>query len=464
MKLVIALVFASLCALSSVALLTKPESLAGDRVPLVRVSDSHPRRALELTAFNERHPALFLSLDPGNSGTEKIIVQSSSGVGPDLFDVYGGDQLQTFVESGIAMDVTEEAKRLGFSAEEKVWPAARGEVTYAGRQYSYPANVTVNILMFNKTLFDSLGLPYPADDLTWDELFALARRVMEAGGSRDSVYGVASLGWKIFFESQRGEYFTADGTQLLVAGPEMQRAFELHRRMIFEDRIAPTSTMLAAMSGQGGFGSGAINQFADGRFAMISVGKWALTNFRRVREHQLLERSGEAMRLGAVMLPHFPDRPPAYRVMSKSTAVNALSPRREEAVKFLAFLASEPYARIINGGVDSLPGNPAYENAGLEPGDAELSELAMHETTVDAMRFGYQPRPSPFLLNVDVNRVLDSQISRLEANPDLSIPAALASAQRELQTLMQRNLSRDPQLREQYRALTGRDTVREVSP
>lgn len=462
MKSVLLIVFAALAALSAVAWVTKPEPLAKGLLPLTRVTDSHPRRSIELAGFNRANPGLFLTLDPGNAGTDKIIVQSSSGVGPDLFDVYGGDQLQSFVESGIAMDVTEEARRLGFSAEENVWPAARGEVTYQGRQYSYPANVNVNILVYNKNLFDELGVPYPHEGMTWEELFALGKKFSRAD-SRDPLYGVASLSWKVFFESLHGEYFSPDGTQLLVSGPKMRRAFELHRRMIFEDRIAPSTVMLGAMAGQGGFGSGAINQFADGRFGMICVGKWALANFRRIREAQLLAGRADGLRLGAVMLPHFDGEPPFYRVMSKSVAVNALGERSEEAVKFLAFLATEEYARIINEGVDALPGNPAFADAGLEAGDPELSEIEMHEKMVAAMAHGYQPGQSPFLLTLDVDRVVSAQISRLEADPGLEIAEALAGAQRELEGLMQRNLNRDPQLAKRYLALTGRKKVQEAA-
>ena len=58
-------------------------------------------------------------------------------------------------------------------------------------------------------------------------------------------------------------------------------AFQMHRDTIYKYKVSPSSVALKAMSGQGGFGSGeALGQFADGHFAMIVIGKWALTNFR----------------------------------------------------------------------------------------------------------------------------------------------------------------------------------------
>ena len=473
MKGLILGVFLVLCGLSAVAMLTRPGDPYPGKLKLTRTTDANPRRTIEIAAFHKLYPNLGIVLDFGSNRIEKVIVQSSSGVGPDLFQVGGGTQLQTYVASGIALDVTSEAKQMGFAADQ-CWPAVRGELIEHGRQYAYPANVNVNILIYNKVVFERFGVPYPRQNMTWDEFFELAKKLTHRAGA-ETVYGVTGLSWGAYFESQRGQYFSEDGTRLLIGEGPVRKAFEMHRDMLFKHRASPTALELKAMSGQGGWGSGAINQFGDGRFAMIAIGKWALIRFRSTYKDQIAKletwqktspRDEKArpmvMRLGSVVMPHFAGRRPSYAAGARTTAVNALSPHRREAVKFLQFLASEEYSRIVNEGVDALPGNPKFVNVGLEAGEPALSELEMHSNTLKAIEYGYQPRRSPFLLTSDVDRVLSEQISRIEADSTLSVAEVLATAQQELQRLMQRNLDRDPKLKTRYKQLTGSDQVTEV--
>lgn len=471
MKGLIAVVFGGLSALSAVAMLTRPGDPHPGKIPLVRTVDGNPRRSLEVDAFNRMHPDLGLRLDLSSNQLEKIIVQSSSGVGPDLFDVGGGTQLQTYVESGIALNVTRPAKKLGFALQNAVWPAVAGEVSEQGGQYSYPANVGSNILIYNKTVFDQLGVPYPTQNMTWDKFFALAKRVTRRAGV-NTIYGASGVSWRLFFESLHGEFFSPDGTRLLLTQEPLRQSFQMHHDMLFKYRIAPTSLEMKAMSGQGGWGAGDLNQFADGRFGMISIGKWALVSLRPAYQDQVAKLKKwqqttprvaatrpAVMRLGSVMLPYYAGHAPCYGVGSRSVAVNALSPHRDRAVEFLQFLASKEYAELVNQGVDNLPGNPKYAYAGLEPGEPALSEMEMHNNMVKTMAHGYQPRRSPFLLTSDVERVLNDQISRIESDPDLPVSDALSQAQQELERLLQRNLDRDPKLKAKYRQLTGSEKV-----
>jgi ABC-type glycerol-3-phosphate transport system substrate-binding protein len=471
MKVLIGLVFLSLCSLSAVAVWTQPQPVHPEKLHLTRTSDFHPRRSVELSTFNGSHPKLWLTIDTSGSQLQKIIVQSTSGVGADLFDVYGGSQLQTLAEAGVLLDVTKEAKEMGFSVDGDTWPAVRGELADQGKQYAYPANVNAQIVIYNKAVFRKMGVPFPKENMTWDEFWAMSKQLTKRDGG-NSVFGVVQMNWMIFFQSLRGEYFSPDGSRLLITGDALQKAFQMHKDMLYKYRVSPSTLELKALSGQGGFGAGGINQFSDGRFAMICTGKWALSNFRSAYKDQIekLERwqktpgrkeseKPSVMELGSMLIPHFAGKAPCVLVSSRSTAANGLGPNKKAALQFLQFLASKDYAEIVNGGVDALPGNPKYVNAGLQKGEPALSEIEMHQKTIEAMKYGYQSRRSPFLLSSDVERLLSEQISRIESDPTLSVTAALEAAQHEMELLMQRNLSRDPKLRARYKALTGSDKV-----
>ena len=476
----LAAILATLIALSIVAAIWKPKAAADGRTPLVWVSDNNPARAAQIAAFNEENPGLDLHLDYANSDPQKIILQCSSGVGPDILD-FGDDQIESYVASGILWDVTGAAKKMGFSGRKAGWPGAIDTFTCNGRQYGFPCNTGAAILIFNKNVFDYFGVPYPAGLMTWEQFIELAKKVNShtnpagAGGKR--IFAVSGLNFRTFFDSLRGEFFNKDGSLNIVNNPELRTALDMHRDMIFKDRLSPTTVEARQMPGQGGWGSGAslgaasLNQFATGKFAMAVTGHWSLIAFGPAHRQQMeyLKSQGIApddlknpidrpLRLGAVLVPHFAGREPCYHVTSRVAGINARSPRREEALRFLQYLAGPTYSKLLNEGADFLPGNPKYASLGVEPGPPDLSRPELHAATMEAMTHGYVPRRSPFLLAFDVTRVMAAQISRMESNPAITTDEVLHSAQKELNTLLRRNLDRDPELLTLFIGRFGKET------
>jgi len=474
----LAILFASLIALSVVAAVWKPRVSADGKTPLVWVSDNNPARKEQIAAFNDLNPDLALGLDYGNVGVQKIILQSSSGVGPDLFD-FSDEQMESYVESGILWDVTEAAQKMGFSGQEAGWPGGVDTYIYQGRQYGFPCNTGSLILIFNKNVFDHFGISYPDDSMTWEEFMELAKRVNSLtnpeGARGRQIFAVTGLNYRNFFESQRGEFFDEDGGLNIVNNRELRKALDMHRDLIFKDKLAPTSVEAKQMSGQGGWGSGSLNQFAAGRYALLISGHWSLIAFGRAYQLQMenLEKRGltpedlenpldRPLRIGAVVYPHFAGREPSYRVGSRVAGINSRSPHREEALRFLQYLASSTYSELLNKGTDYLPGNPKYAGLGAEPGPPDLSRPELQAATVEAMSHGYVHRSSPFLLLGDVIRVMTSQISRLESNPAIPTDDFLKSANKELTKLMRRNLDRNSELKKLFVERFGEQTYKNL--
>jgi len=459
-----------LIALSVVAAVWTPARTDDGKIPLVWVTGSNPARLEQIEHFNQEFSRYRLGLDLGDGKAQKVILQCSSGVGPDIFDVYDGDQLQTYAEAGVLWDLTGASKRDGFSAEGDLWPAGKDEVMYEGAQYAYPCNIGANILIYNKNVFDHFGISYPQGLMTWEEFADLGHRVSSAAGGGASVYAVTGLNWQTFFESMGGQFFSEEGKPILADSPELIRAISLYRDFIFKEKLMPSSLELKSMSGQGGWGSGSLNQFAGGRFAMMVTGEWALIGLARTHSQQtkFLEAKGlkpeeirdpllRPLRLGCVLIPKFFGSEPSYRVRSRSAAINARSPRREEALAFLKYLAEASYSRLVNQAGDSLPGNPKYSELGLDAGIPDLSRMQMHETTKEAMAHGYVPRRSRYLLTSDVMEILKKQVNRLESDPGLSVEMLLRTAQAEAEKLIARNLERNPELKEKYGGGSNRD-------
>jgi ABC-type glycerol-3-phosphate transport system substrate-binding protein len=469
-------VFGGLAVLSLGAVLLVPPGPPPGVTPLLWASSANPFRLAQIQRFNQLHPTLQVRLDSSNNRFEKIIVQNSSGVGPDFFDVLTGSYLQAYVESGVAWDLTAEARSHGIAADLDTWPGIHNEITYDGRQYGYPANVGTFLILYNKNIFDRFGVAYPGEEvsMTWPEFTALLQRVSgpPPGGGRP-VWGTNAVDysgrapapyyWKTLFYSQHGEYFSADGTHPTIDTEVLRTAFQMHKDAIFRDRVMPGTVDLGTMTGAGGWGNGAITQFAEGHFATIVSGKFALASLRGFVEEQkrLLARwladperqrnepRPEVLRIGVFPLPHFPGRPQCGVALSQTVVINPGSAHHEQSLAFLHFLASDTYARMVE--VYGMPGNPRLVSYNYPISHPELAEHAITRCVAQMMQYGYQTRKSPFLLDFDVDRVLNEQALRLEANPALDVHTALAGAQRELEELLQLNLRRDPRLAALYR-------------
>ena len=444
-----------------VAEIWRPADDLGGRTKLIWVSDNNPARTDQINTFNRENPQYKLELDPNSRGLEKVLLQCSSGVGPDVIDVYDGGELQTYVEAGVLADITDDANKLGFGLGSS-WPTMAGEISVDGRQYSYPCNIGTMIIIYNKNVFDFYGVPYPSAVSTWDDLIKLAQRVSTGGtgrpGPNGPIFGISQLTWQEFFSSQHGEYFDAFGRLAILHNPLLKRAFEQHRDLIFKYHLSPTSIELASMSGQGGWGAASFTQFAANRFAMIVSGEYSLIAFGRDYHEQMdaLKAAGKTMqdvtdplarpmRLGSMRLPG-----PFCRLGARSAGINAYSHNRQGALAFLKYLAGPDYAAITNGAFDNLPGNNRYANLGFPTQSTDLDEIGLHQTSVQAMAFGYSKRKSPFLLEREVEEVLGGEISRLESDPTLDIDMLVQDAQRQLVRLLQRNLSHDPALKKLY--------------
>lgn len=419
---------------------------------LLWVSDNNPSRTEQIDTFKRENPGTSLSLDYGNFGTMKIIMQCSSGVGSDLFDIYDAeeDQLQTYVESGVILDVTEQAQTMGFSAENDGWETAKDSVSCYGRQYAYPCNVGANILVYNRNIFDELQIPYPGKLMTWDQFGELGRTIVrQCAASRNypDVVPVAGLNWRVFFDSLRGEFFTPEGELQIEKSAILRKAFQMHHDFIFRDQLMLTTVDLNTLNGQGGWGSGAWNQFAAGRFAMVATGEWAIIAFERTYRSQLEAIAANRtdglgkdrpLRLGCVLLPHFAELPPTYRLLTRCAGINALSSNRQAALNFLRFLAGPSYSSVVNRSADFLPGNPKYSELDLQTGPPDLARLEMHEVTKEAVKHAYTPRRSRLLSTTEIARALKDQIDRMESDPRLKVEDLLHAAEMELQFLIRR--------------------------
>jgi len=440
---------AVLVLLSVVAWMIQPTVGEAGKTPLIWVSDDNPARREQIELFNRLHPDYHLRLDPSNTGMQKVIVQCIAGVGPDIFDCYNAFQLSAYVRSGIAWDVTDQLAEAGIDVRKDCWEAGGPIMVFEGRVYGFLNNASVNAIWINKELFERRGIPLPKVDTergwTWEEFLPLAKRltVRDAKG-RIEHFGFMMdwWSWYHFVAQWGGRVYSADGTRCVLDSPETIAAIQFMQDLIYKHRVAPDPVEEAAMRSQGGWGSGTITFFGSGRAAMALGGRWWLCTLRNY----------EGLRLGAVECPHGPLR--RFWAYGRSSLINKNSPRREQALTFLKYLASRDFSELINHQADALAPVIRYCYTDWYLHDPEFPSEDFNAMWRDVMRLGRPSEISPFINGNVAGRIINKQLDLVKSNQK-SAAAAMRQAARLIHEEMRKTLERDPTLRERYDRLTS---------
>lgn len=494
-----------------------------DAIPrLTWATDDNPARRLQMQLFRRWHLERYgepidIVTDPASrdnaegASVTKPVVQSIGGAGADILETYGPKQLEAMVRSGIALDVTAEARDRGF-AYERCFPAAHSSFVYEGRQYGFPANVGYTILLYHRDLFAEAGIEPPTGGWTYDELVDTARRLtVESpaipGGRRFGIIGMHP--WPMSL-SGGSRFFNDEGTRCIFNSRETVASFQAYVDLMYRHKVMPTPAETASMAAAGGFTGGANNAlyFAAKLCAMTIGGRWeyviyAESNFDRVIRPALLrhragtppdpdlsdridrivatldrdvlnplpaedydlirrvltpEDHSRLLQIGVAHIPTLDGRIKYSDVGARVAIVNASSELREYGLRFLEFMGSEAYNERINQAFDSICGVIEYcvDEDGIAGPPEALPGLEGFDSPafVEAMDGAESQQLSPFIgperLGFLAGRVMDQM-----TNGRLSPAEAAKLIEDRVNNQIRANLLRDPLLREQWERLEG---------
>lgn len=196
-------------------------------------------------AFEARYPQFELDVQiiPFGEYITKITAMVASKTAPDVFITWA-QYKATWADQGIIMDVTEFAEKDPSFRLDEFYPVIRDVVTYRGRIWGTPQGFSSAVWIVNADRFAERGLPLPSERWTVHDLLALARKTtaVEKGyfGTELPLYGIGggSLQW---FYNYTGRYWLSeDGRRSVIAEPEAIEMVEFWRRLLFDEKVAPS--------------------------------------------------------------------------------------------------------------------------------------------------------------------------------------------------------------------------------
>lgn len=417
----------------------RPAPEAG-KLPLTWTVDNNDIRQQQVALFNRMCPNLKLSVDDSNREMAKVVVQSLGGVGPDLFESKTGFALSGYVNAGIALDLTDEIKKLGVDIERDLWNGANSCLIYEGRIYGLPNNVAVDALWFNKAIFEEAKLPYPAGPMAWDQFLPTAEKLTErTADGKVTRFGFLFEWWQwpMFMRQWNGRVYSADGTRCEIDCAETIAAIQFMHDLIYRYNVAPTPDQESAMATQGGWGTGAISWFGSGRAATGLGGRWWLIALRRY----------DGLRLGACESPHGTTR--LFHSYGRATLVNRRSPHRKEALEFMRFILSQQYNELLNHQGDGIGPVKSYSMTEKFMTDPPYDHNGVWR---DIMKYAVPEQICPFVNGGTVDLIINNQLDLVKADQKTAA-AAMRDARIEIDAEIQKTIKADAKLRANYDAL-----------
>lgn len=412
----------------------------GQRTPLVWASDKNPLRDAQIDLFNALNRSCALYLDPDNQSMDKVIVQSMGGVGPDIFDSRDAAQLSAYVRAGIAWDVTDALAERGIDVPRDAWPASKPLCVFEKRTYGVPTNIAPNVVWFHRDLFRKAGVPIPKTPWKWDAFIEIAKKLTKRGSPRDTQYGFLFdwWNWPHFVIGFGGSTFNKTGTRCTIDSPQCIAAVQLMHDLVYKHKVSPDPIEEAGLAGKGGWGSGTMNLFGAKRAAMGLGGRWWYVNLREFKN----------LELGVLESPYQNRR--AFLAIARASCINRRSPRRNEALKFLVYLASPEYARLIDRQAD---GSPAFRRYAIHRNPADASDPDSH-VWLDVARFAHAETASPYVDGAVVSRLINVQLDLVRI--DAKTPErAMRDAAKAVNDAIHENLKNDPKLMARWLAAGG---------
>ncbi len=204
-------------------------------------------------------PGVEMRLDAASNDLYKKLVQGVSRVAGDVIEAYnGGQQMQFLASAGMLADVTDSARKYGFTPD-KTYPALAPALFYDGRQYAFPRNPAQTLYWVNKDAFHRVGQEPPPARWTVAEFERLGKAYVAAANP-------AGQRQEYFFADRalRGELrrslglseFNETLTRCTLDDPRDARVLALVHQWTYEDHLLPSAADKASFDTAGGWGGG----------------------------------------------------------------------------------------------------------------------------------------------------------------------------------------------------------------
>jgi len=149
-------------------------------------------------AFMEQNPDITVEIwhEPWGDYFTQIQTLWASGDSEEIPDIAFLSPISNYAADGVLEPLDPFIEEFDFPRDD-FWPGLLEFAMYDGEVYGFPRDIGLEVLYYNKDIFDEVGLEYPNEDWTWDDLQSAAEQLsVVAPSGRVSRYALGMEGGK----------------------------------------------------------------------------------------------------------------------------------------------------------------------------------------------------------------------------------------------------------------------------
>ena len=206
---------------------------------------------------------------------------------PDVFYIEQAN-LQSYVASGVLMDITQQVEDAGVDLD-NIWPYGVDSYRFdgtlqgtpEGALYGLPKDVGPFGFGYNKTMLEAAGIPLPDPDvpLTFDEFRDLAKQLTvdtDGDGAVDQWGTGLNVQWNLqsMVWSNGGDWTNEDRTEVTVDTPEFAEALQYFADLTLVDGVTPSASEAATLD--------TYQRWMAGEIGFFPVAPWDLSVYNEL--------------------------------------------------------------------------------------------------------------------------------------------------------------------------------------
>lgn len=278
----------------------------------------------------------FVNDDPGNVKLETALLSNTDA--PDLFVNYADAHLERRIKAGMVEPLEGLIESSGFDLEGII--GSENITKVDGKIYNLPGSRDVKFVAFNKASLDAIGESVPEPGWTWDEYAALAEKLTKEGQ-----YGAffnptwEPIAFDVLNSAQpKDAYYAADGSSNF--GHEaFRKGLELQKKLIDGKHVMP-------------YAEGVANK-AQPQDELLN-GRTASTYSSAYFVRYIKDDTAYPNRDYQIAFAPMPQWTAGGNInntkLNDMTSINAKSPNKEAAMKFLSWYLTEGNTEMLPGG------------------------------------------------------------------------------------------------------------------
>ncbi len=313
---------------------------------------------------------------------QKLHLLFASNTAPDVISI-NNLYLPIYANAGLLEDLSQ-SKLVDENFYEKPLQA----LSYEGKLYAIPRDVSNLVIYYNKDLFDKKNQPYPNKDTTFEEFLKTAQALTD---KEQGIFGISFEEEPLFYlpylMSESGGLLSDNGKTEILNSKESQRGINFYSDLRNRYNVAPKSSESASAT--------MAQMFLQGKLAMHLSGRWLVPKYRETAEFNWDVAPFPKGTNGSVV-----------PLDASGWAISAKSTHKDEAKTLLKYLSSKESLEKFSASGLIVPARKdsaqsVYFLDGKAPQNARVF-LDVIETS----------KPTP--VSVNYNEILDKTKQKLE--------------------------------------------------